>query len=219
LRPNAGIAGQNDRKLQILAREVLIIGLRRGISLDHLVFEYLKFRQQYRSLKCVQSAIHTNADVVIATLLAMSRDLAQDHGKVIIVSEYRTAVTITAKRLGREEAGTSYFGQRTGSSAVLGRAKALSCVLDDRKSMPFRESVDLGHLSALSVKGYRYDHFRMLCNPVLYIICVDKAGVRIDIGEYWRRAKDSNSLSRSDVAERRCDYFIARSDIQRHKRN
>lgn len=109
LRPNAGIAGQNDRKLQILAREMLIIGLRRGISLDQLVFEYLKFRQQYRSLKCVQPAIHTDANVVIATLLAMSRDLAQDHGEVIIVSEHRTAVTITAKRLGWEEAGTSYF--------------------------------------------------------------------------------------------------------------
>src|SRR6185437_6113891 len=88
-----------------------------------LVLEYLQLGQQDRRLQRVQPAVHADADVVVAAILAVARDLPYHHGKPVVVGEDRAAIAVAAQRLAGEETGAGDRAQAARTPPLVARAE------------------------------------------------------------------------------------------------
>src|SRR5690606_25729590 len=102
------------------------------LSRHEFVVENLELGQDDRGLQCVQTAVYSQAHMVIATCLAMSRNLANGLGKQVVVGENRTAVSVAAQGLTRKEAGGCDGGQAAASASLVGCAETLRRIFDHR---------------------------------------------------------------------------------------
>ncbi len=89
---------------------------------------------EFRKHDCALDRIHPPADsdpsVVIAAGLAVHPDFAEGRGQRLIVGEHRAAVSVTAERLGREEAGAADRREVAALAALIIGAEALRGILD-----------------------------------------------------------------------------------------
>ena len=74
-------------------------------------FQNRQFGQQDGGLQRVQTAVYADADMVLAAVLAVARDLADDGGQIVVVGKNRAAVAVAAQRFAGEEAGAGNSGQ------------------------------------------------------------------------------------------------------------
>ncbi len=66
--------------------------------------EYIKFGQQNGSLKCVQPAVDTDADIVVfMTTFSVHTNGFHYFGQMVIIRETHAAVTVAAKGFCREK--------------------------------------------------------------------------------------------------------------------
>ncbi|MCY1365944.1 hypothetical protein D9M69_528180 [compost metagenome] len=120
-----------------------------------LVLEDLQLGQQDRGLQSIQTTIHTYTDVVISPILAVTGNLTQNRGQLLVAGEDGPAIAIATQRFAREEAGASDSGQVAGALALVGCTKALCGILDYRNAVFGGNSVDCIIIGALTIQRHR----------------------------------------------------------------
>lgn len=217
LRPGADVMGFDDRSgLDAGLLKQAGVGVRRALAGGDLVIQHGQLRQQDGSLQGVQAAVHTDADVVVAAVLAMAGDLAQHDGQGVVVGEDRAAVPIAAQGLAGEKAGTGNRGQIAALAAFVAAAQALGRVFDDRQAVLGGDGVDGVHVGALAIQGHGDDGAGPGGDGGFQLGRIQGIGARIDVDIDGLGAQQGDGLGRGDVGEARGDDFVSRPDPQRH---
>ncbi len=217
LRPGADVVGFDDRGgLDAGVIEQAGVGVRHTLAGGDLVAQHSQLRQQDGGLQGVQAAVHADADVMVAAVLAMAGDLAQDSSQGVVVGEDRAAVPVAAQGLAGEKAGTGNRGQVAALAAFVAAAQALRRVLDDRQTVPGGNGVDGIHVGALAVQGHGDDGAGPRGDGGFQPGRVQGISARVDVDVDGLGAQQGDSLGRGDIGEARGDDFVARPDPQGH---
>ena len=192
---------------------------------DDLLREDFQLLDQHRGLNGIEPAGHTNAlrIVFVGRALAMDAEAFHARGQFIIVGEYRAAVAITAKRLGREEAGRRCRRQLAKLAAAIERAERLRGVIEHQQAVPFGNRSNSVVIGRQAEQIDRDDRTRFqpsrLCgrNRAFQACRIDVEGVRLDVGENRRRTEQRDLLRRRMECEGRTDHGIAGADLPRQQ--
>lgn len=220
LRPSADVVGFDDRGgLDTGGMEQPGIGISHALTRSDFIVQHSQLRQQNGGLQGIQAAVHADADVVIAAILAVSRDLAQHDSKGVVIGEDRAAVPVAAQGLAGEKAGTGNRGQVAALAAFVAAAQALGGVLDDRQAVPGGDGVDGIHIGALAVQGHRDDGAGPGRDGGFQPGWVQGVGARVDVDVDRLGAQQGDGFGRGDIGEARRDDLVPRTDAQRHLGN
>ncbi|MNS75369.1 hypothetical protein D3C72_1088840 [compost metagenome] len=198
-------------------KTIIVIG--HLLAQGYLLLEDLELGQQDGCLQGVQPAIHTDANMVITTILTMARDLTKHGCKLVVIRENGTAIAIATQWLAWEEAGAGYSRKIAGALPFIGRAKALGCVLDDRDTVLGSDNIDRIEISALTIQGYRNDRLGTGSDRCLEQCRVEVVGTWVYIHIHGLRPQQCYCFSSCYIGEAGGDDLIARADIQRHLSN
>lgn len=217
LRPGADVVGFDDgRGLDARGIEQPGVGVRHALAGGDFLVQDGQLRQQDGGLEGVQAAVHADPDVVVAAVLPVAGDLAQDRRQCIVVGEDGAAVPIAAQGFAREKAGTGDGGQVTALAAFVAAAQALGRVFDDRQSVLVGDGVDGVHVGALAIQRDGNDGASARGDGGFQPGGVQGVGARVDVDVDGLGAQQGDGLGRGDVGEARGDDLVARPDPQRH---
>lgn len=195
--------------------ESVVIGGDLLAELD-LLGQDLELGQQDGGLQGVEAAIHAHADVVVAAVLAVAGDLADDLGEPVVVGEDRPAVAVAAERLAGEEAGAGDGAEVARHTALVAGAEALCGVFDDRDAVPGGDGVDGVEVGALAVQAHRDDGLRLGRDGGFEQRRVEVVGARVDVDVHRLGAEHGDGFGGGDVGEARGDDFVAVGDAHGH---
>ena len=199
--------------------QFLRIHLRHFAAQADFFFEDGQFRQQNGGLQGVQTAVYAHADVVVAAVLAVPRDLADGGGEVFVIREHRAAVAVAAQRFAGEKAGAGDGGQVAGLAAFVARAETLRRVFDDGQAVFDGNGVNRVEIGALAVERHGNNRFGALCNRGFEFGGVEVAGVFAHIRIHGFCAQEGDGFGGGDVGEARGNHFVARAHAQSHQRD
>ena len=182
----------------------------------NLLGEDLELGQQDGGLQGVEAAIHAHADVVVAAVLAVAGDLADDLGELVVVGEYGAAVAIAAERLAGEEAGAGDGAEVARHAALVARAEALCSVFDDRDAVLGGDGVDGVEVGALAVQAHRDDRLGLGRDGGFEQRRVEIVGARVDVYIHRLGAEHGDGFGGGDVGEARGDDLVAVGYAHRH---
>ena len=128
------------------------IHLRHLLAKLHFFFQNGQFGQQNSGLQCVQAAVYADADMVVAAVLAVARNLADNRGQLLIVGENRTAIAIAAQGFAWEKAGAGNGAQVARFCAFINGTKALRGIFDHRQLVLGCDGVDGIEISTLAIQ-------------------------------------------------------------------
>ena len=182
----------------------------------NLLGQDLELGQQDGRLQGVEAAIHAHADVVVAAVLAVAGDLADDLGELVVVGEDGAAVAIAAERLAGEEAGAGDGAEVARHAALVAGAEALRSVFDDRDAKFGGDGVDGVEVGALAVQAHRDDGAGLGRDGGFEQRRVEIVGARVDVDIHRLGAKHGDGFGGGDVGEARGDDLIAVGHADRH---
>lgn len=218
LRPGAGVVGF-DMGGGVDAGLVEEFGVACGdaVAGGELVIEDLELGEQDGGLEGVQAAVHAHADVVVAPVLPVAGNLADDLGQFFVVGEDGATIAVAAQRLAGEEAGGADGGQVAALAALVGGAEALRTVFDDGQPVAGGNCVDGVVVGALPVEGYGDDGLGARGDGGLELCRIQVAGARVDVYVHGAGAQHGGGFGRGDVGKAGGDDLIARAHAQRHE--
>jgi len=174
-----------------------------------LLGQDLELGQQDRGLQGVEAAVHAHADVVVAAVLAVAGDLADDLGELVVVGEDGAAVAIAAERLAGEEAGAGDGAEVARHAALVAGAEALRGVFDHRDAVLGSDGVDGVEVGALAVQAHRDDGLGLGRDGGFEQRRVEVVGARIDVDIHRLGTEYGDGLGGGDVGEARGDDLVA----------
>ncbi len=175
----------------------------------NLLGQDFELGQQDGSLQSVEAAIHAHADVVVAAVLPVAGNLADDLGQCVVVGEERATVAVAAQRLAGEEAGAGDGAEVARHAALVARAEALCSVFDDRDAVLGGDGVDGVEVGALAVQAHRDDRLGLGRDGGFEQRRVEVVGARIDVDIHRLGTEYGDGLGGGDVGEARGDDLVA----------
>src|SRR5688572_20329085 len=113
-------------------------------------------------------------------------------GQSLIVRRHQSAVAEAAQILGREEAETAHIGQQAGTTAILRCSDGLTGVFNDTNTPWLGDSVDRGHIGALSEQMHRNHRFGTWGDCAFDLMGIDIKRIRVNVDEHWLGAESRN---------------------------
>ena len=120
-----------DGVTQLIVLKQLVIAFRIFLPRRGPLFEMTKFHSQDGCLQRIQSAIQSDLGVPIVARVSMDSQTPQPRRQVGIVGGDESAVSRTAKVLGREKAEAPQSAQHASASAPVFRSDGLARVFYD----------------------------------------------------------------------------------------
>lgn len=154
--------------------------------------------------------------MVITATLAMTGDLAQYFGQLVIVGEDGSAIAIATQRLAGEEAGAGNGAQVAGVSAFVGCPEALGGVFNYWYTVFIGNSIDGIEISTLAVQAYRNDCLGARRDGCFQLLWVQVVGFGTDIHINRLGPEQRDGFSRGDVGEAGGNDLITRADAKGH---
>ncbi len=152
LRPAGSGTGGKTRRFDKIAK-IFSVAIGNLLPAIELIIENIHFRVEYRGLDRVEPCRHADADIFIAGLShAVNAAGPHDLCLAVIIDEHRPAITITAKRLGREKAGAGDVGKLANAGVVQAGAEALRRVIHHPQPLGIGEGAYRGIIGGLAKK-------------------------------------------------------------------
>lgn len=181
-----------------------------------LLGQDLELGQQDGGLQGVEAAIHAHSDVVVAAVLPVAGDLADELGELVVVGEDRTAVAVAAERLAGEEAGAGDGAEVARHAALVAGAEALCSVFNHRYAVLGGDGVDGVEVGALAVQAHRDDGAGLGRDGGFEQRRVEVVGARIDVDIHRLGTEYGDGFGGGDVGEARGDDLVAVGHAHRH---
>src|SRR5882724_9920445 len=213
-----GIKGLGRRYDFLNLLERLVILQRVGAPLQISAFQVSKFDAENGSLDAIHPAVPTHhAMVVLANLPVISKD-AQLFLQSWVVGHNRARFTKRAKVLARVKAKTSGITKCAGTSPPVFASVGLGRVLDDEEIMVPRELKNWIHVGRLAEQMHWNDGLGARAKRLFKPGRVHRVGGLVNIDKHRPSSTVSNGLGSGHKCIGNGDYFVARPNAARQKR-